>query len=308
GALVAEGRTVPAGKLTAFLNGLPQSAASVRLEGDDKKVVLRSGRSQCSLATQPAADYPSMPVEDMPTRFTLPAAVLHHLLQMVRFAMAQQDVRYYLNGALLEASAGGVRAVTTDGHRLACCDAKDQIDEAVTVNAILPRKTVLMLTKLLPENDTEVTVEIGAKQVRFTFGDISMLSKLVEGQFPDYNRVIPVNNDKNFLVNREELIGALRRCAIVANEKFKGQRWIITPGKLQIESTNGGMEEAVEEIAIDYEGEELDMGFNVTYLLDVLGNLKNAEVRFAFSSSQGATLLTLPESDRFRYVLMPMRI
>ena len=201
-----------------------------------------------------------------------------------------------------------VRAVATDGHRLACCDDNSEIEFDGNIEAILPRKTVQQLMKLLPDTDTEVLVEIGKSQARFVFGDIDFLTKLVEGKFPDYNRVIPQNNDKTFLVNREELIGALRRAAILANEKFKGLRWIITPGCLKVQSANSEMEEAEEQIAINYDGPDLDVGFNVVYLLDVLGNLKNTEVRFSLSNAQGATLLTMPDSELFRYVLMPMRI
>ena len=201
-----------------------------------------------------------------------------------------------------------MRAVATDGHRLACCDDNSEIEFDGSIEAILPRKTVQQLMKLLPDTDAEVLVEIGKSQARFVFGDIDFLTKLVEGKFPDYNRVIPQNNDKTFLVNREELIGALRRAAILANEKFKGLRWIITPGCLKVQSANSEMEEAEEQIAINYDGPDLDVGFNVVYLLDVLGNLKNNEVRFSLSNAQGATLLTMPDSELFRYVLMPMRI
>ena len=192
--------------------------------------------------------------------------------------------------------------------RLACCDANCEINIDDPFNAILPRKAVLQLMKLLPETDEPVNVEIGKDQARFTFGDIEFLAKLIDGKFPDYTRVIPTNNDKMFLVNREKLIGALRRAAILANEKFKGLRWLVTQGHLQIQSINSDMEEAVENIDIDYTGEDLDLGFNVTYLLDVLCNLRNSDVRFSFSTSQAATLLTMPESEQFRYVLMPMRI
>ena len=211
---------------------------------------------------------------------------------------------------LLSIDNGMVRTVATDGHRLACCDASIELNLELDkpIEAILPRKTVHQLIKLLPDTDEPVQVELCKTQARFTFGAIEFLSKLVDGKYPDYNRVIPQGNDKIFVTNREQLIGALKRAAILANEKFKGLRWLITPGKLQIQSANSEMEEAVEEIDINYDGEELDLGFNVVYLLDVLGNLKNTDVRFAFANNQGATLLTMPESEQFRYVLMPMRI
>ncbi len=302
--------TVPAGKLIALLTALPSASTEVSMLVDGKKVVLRADNSRFSLSQMSAEEYPVLPVAAIDHDFTLPANVLKHLLQMVHFAMAQQDIRYYLNGMLLSIENGLVRTVATDGHRLACCDAALEIttDEERPIEAILPRKTVQQLMKLLPESDAPVRVELSANQARFTFGSIEFLTKLVDGKYPDYKRVIPQHNDKIFLINREQLIGALRRAAVLANEKFKGLRWLVKPGCLQIQSANADMEEAVEEIAINYEGDELDLGFNVVYLLDVLGNLKNSEVRFAFANNQGATLLTMPESENFRYVLMPMRI
>ena len=300
--------TLPAAKTIALLTALPGSGTEVSLETDEKKILLRANASRFSLAQLAPEDYPELPGSEMTTSLELPASTLKHLLQMVHFAMAQQDIRYYLNGLLLVADNGLIRSVATDGHRLACCDAATDVTVDSKVEAILPRKTVQQLIKLLPDTDDIVKIELGHSQARFTFGEIEFLTKLIDGKFPDYNRVIPTHNDKMFLVNREELIGALKRAAILANEKFKGLRWLVGPGNLHIQSANSEMEEAVEEININYTGEALDLGFNVTYLLDVLSNLKNSEVRFAFSTAEGATLLTMPDSDQFRYVLMPMRI
>ena len=302
--------TVPAAKLIALLTALPSASTEVSMLTEGKKVMLRANNSRFTLSQMAAEEYPVLPVAEIDYTFSLPANVLKHLMQMVHFAMAQQDIRYYLNGMLLSIDKGLVRAVATDGHRLACCDAPLEIETGVEspIEAILPRKTVHQLMKLLPDTDDPVKLEVSKTQARFTFGNIEFLTKLVDGKYPDYNRVIPQNNDKIFLINREELIGALKRAAILANEKFKGLRWLVTPSSLHIQSANSEMEEADEEIAINYEGEELDLGFNVVYLLDALGNLKNTEVRFAFANNQGATLLTMPESEQFRYVLMPMRI
>lgn len=300
--------TLPAAKLTALLNAISGNGTEVSLENDGRHILLKANASKFSLVPLPADGYPQLPVSEMDVHITLPASVLKHLIQMVHFAMAQQDVRFYLNGMLLVLDGKMVRAVATDGHRLACCDSEMDTEVTEKVEAILPRKTIQQLMKLLPDNDDPVTIDMGPQQARFTFGEIEFLTKLIDGKYPDYSRVIPTNNDKRFLVNREELIGALRRAAILANEKFKGLRWVITPGKLHIQSANNEMEEASEDIKINYEGPDLDLGFNVTYLLDVLGNLKNSDVCFAFSSSPGATLLTMPESEQFRYVLMPMRI
>ncbi|MGN1208946.1 MAG: DNA polymerase III subunit beta [Duodenibacillus sp.] len=300
--------TLPAAKLIALLTALPSQGTEVSLETVENKVVLRAGKSRYTLAPLDAANYPELPPAQASVEVTIPSQTLKHLMQMVHFAMAQQDVRYYLNGMLLVVESGRVRAVATDGHRLALCDAECDLQLEEPFQVILPRKSIHQLLKLLPDTDAPVLVKLGTQQARFHFGDIEFQTKVVEGRFPDYNRVIPKNNDKIFLVNREELIGSLKRAAILANEKFKGLRWIVSEDKLQIQSTNSDMEEAVEEILIDYKGENLDLGFNVLYLLDVLGNLKNSEVRFSFSSSQGATLLTMPESNQFCYVLMPMRI
>ena len=302
--------TVPAAKLIALLTALPNASTEVSMLTEGKKVMLRANNSRYTLSQMAAEEYPVLPMAEVEHTFTLPANTFKHLMQMVHFSMAQQDIRYYLNGMLLSIDNGLVRSVATDGHRLACCDAPVELNLELEqpIEAILPRKTVHQLIKLLPDTDEPVQVELCKTQARFTFGAIEFLSKLVDGKYPDYNRVIPQGNDKIFVTNREQLIGALKRAAILANEKFKGLRWLITPGKLQIQSANSEMEEAVEEIDINYDGEELDLGFNVVYLLDVLGNLKNTDVRFAFANNQGATLLTMPESEQFRYVLMPMRI
>lgn len=300
--------TVPAAKLIALLNAIPGGSTEVVLVKEEKRMVLLANSSRFSLSQQVAEDYPALPKSPCDTEVKLPSKILHRLMQMVHFAMAVQDIRYYLNGLLFVVGDHFVRSVATDGHRLACCDAQSETEFADPIEAILPRKTVLQLMKLLPDTDEEVTIQIGAGQVHFLFKDIELISKLIEGKYPDYTHVIPTNNDKSFLVDREQLIGSLKRAAILANEKFKGLRWIISKNLLCIQAANSDNEEAREEITINYDSDELDLGFNVTYLLDVLGNLKNKEVRFSFANAQGATLMTMPESEQFRYVLMPMRI
>ena len=240
--------SLPAAKLLALLAALPGASTEVALNAEERKVVLSAANSRFSLSQLPAEDYPELNTSEMSTSFKVPAQNLKHLLQMVHFSMAQQDIRYYLNGMLLVVQNKKVRAVATDVTE----ECRAQVDALNgNIEAILPRKTVQQLMKLLPDTDTEVLVEIGKSQARFVFGDIDFLTKLVEGKFPDYNRVIPQNNDKTFLVNREELIGALRRAAILANEKFKGLRWIVGPGTLKIQSNNAEMEEADEQIAIN---------------------------------------------------------
>jgi DNA polymerase-3 subunit beta len=200
-----------------------------------------------------------------------------------------------------------VRGVATDGHRLALCEF-ERADTQGSIDVIVPRKTVQELGRLLPDGDEPVRIQVAPNQVRFAFGSIELVSKLVEGKFPDYAKVVPSNNPKTFIIDRNELMQALSRAAILTTDKFKGVRWVLSNGALKVSSTNTDQEEALEEIEIEYEGESLDIGFNVTYLLDVLTNLKAEKIRISLGDALGSALITLPDSDRFKYVVMPMRI
>ena len=221
--------------------------------------------------------------------------------------MAQQDIRYYLNGMLLVVDGTTVRAVATDGHRLALAEVTKN-ESSNKIEAIVPRKTILELSRLLPDSDDPVRVQMAANQAKFSFGDIELISKLVEGKFPDYQRVVPAANTKVFAINREDLMHALQRAAILTTDKFKGVRMLLGVGTLKINSTNADQEDAQEELEIGYEGDALDIGFNVNYLLDVLANLKNDQISFSLGDSLGSALITMPNSDKFKYVVMPMRI
>lgn len=274
-----------------------------------RKLEVKTASSRFSLQTLPAEEYPDFPQADFTSRIVLPASQFKYLLSMVHYAMAVQDIRFYLNALKLVVKEGKIRAVATDGRRLAFCE---QPLEGSTgeeaMDAVIPRKTVTELKRLLPDTDTPVTIEIAAKQARFTFGDIEIITKLLEGKYPDYERVIPKNNDKVFLVNREELLGALHRTAVFASDKFKGVRWLLSPGMLSIQSSNSEQEEGNDDLAVDYQGDPIDIGFNVNFLSDVLSNLKTEKIRVALSGPQGSALITMPESEAFMYVLMPMRL
>ncbi len=299
--------TVSARKLVDILRALPE--AEVTLSLASKKLTVQSGKSRFNLQTLAAEEYPTVAKAEFATEFSLPASRLKYLLQMVHFAMAAQDIRYYLNGMLLVVDGNTVRAVATDGHRLALCEVtREGAAGDVRVEAIIPRKTILELTHLLPDTDESVQVQMAANQVKFSFGAIELISKLVEGKFPDYTKVIPQNNTRSFLVSRETIMSALARIAILTTDRFKGVRWVLAPSSLKLSSTNADQEEAQEELEIDYTGEALDIGFNVTYLLDVLGNLKNEQVRFSLGDALGSALITMPDSEKFKYVVMPMRI
>jgi DNA polymerase-3 subunit beta len=301
----AAATTVAARKLVDILRALPE--ADVALSLSNKKMAIASGKSRFNLQTLAAEEFPTVAQADFTADFTLAASTLKYLLSMVHFAMAQQDIRYYLNGMLLVVDGTTVRAVATDGHRLALCEvAKDGASNKI--EAIIPRKTVLELSRLLPDSDDPVRVQMAANQVKFSFDNIELVSKLVEGKFPDYQRVLPAANTKVFAIGREDLMHALQRAAILTTDKFKGVRMVLATGSLKITSTNADQEDAQDELEIDYTGDGLDIGFNVNYLLDVLANLKNEQIRFALGDALGSALITMPDSERFKYVVMPMRI
>jgi DNA polymerase III subunit beta len=271
---------------------------------------VQSGKSRFNLQTLSADEYPDVAKAEFTADFSLPAARLKYLLSMVHFSMAAQDIRYYLNGMLLVVDGALVRGVATDGHRMALCELQRDGADGVEARSevILPRKTVLELMRLLPDGEDAVRIQLASGQARFSFGPIELTSKLVEGKFPDYTKVIPVGNNKVISLPREEATAALQRAAILTTDKFKGVRFALSPGSLKISSTNADQEEAQEELEIEYQAEALDIGFNVVYLLDVMANLKTEHVKFAFGDALGSVLITVPESDKFKYVVMPMRI
>jgi DNA polymerase-3 subunit beta len=303
----AAATTVSARKLTDILRALPEADVALSLSG--KKLTVQSGRSRFNLQTMAADEFPAVAAAEYTADFELPAGALKHLLAMVHYAMAAQDIRYYLNGMLLIVDGQIVRAVATDGHRLALCEVAKDGAASSRIEAIIPRKTIHELSRLLPDSAEEpVRVQMAANQVKFAFGGIELISKLVEGKFPDYTKVIPAANTRRFVVSRELLAAALQRAAILTTDKFKGVRIVLGAGSLKINSTNSDQEDAQEELEIDYSGDGLDIGFNVTYLLDVLANLKSEQVAFALGDALGSALITMPESERFKYVVMPMRI
>ncbi|MVW71524.1 DNA polymerase III subunit beta [Bordetella sp. 15P40C-2] len=303
-----ESTTVAARKLLDILKALPDTG-EVKLALASNKLSVQSAKSRFALQTLAASEFPTVAQpEKWDVSLTLPQRTLRHLLNMVHFAMAQQDIRYYLNGMLLVFEAGRVRAVATDGHRLAhCATEADGIEQRHEV--IVPRKTVLEMQRLLEDSDEPVSIDVAPGQIRFRFGDVELVSKLVEGKFPDFTRVIPSNYTRQFLVNREALQGSLLRAAILTTDKFKGVRLQLAQNLMKISSSNAEQEEAQEELDIDYGHEPLDVGFNVSYLLDVLSNVKAENIQWSVMPDANASaLLTLPDDDQFKYVVMPMRI
>jgi DNA polymerase-3 subunit beta len=303
-----ESTTVAARKLLDILRALPDTG-DIKLGLTSGKLAVQSGKSRFALQTLGASEFPTLSVpEKWDVSFSLPQKTLKHLFNMVHFAMAQQDIRYYLNGLLFVFEPGFVRAVATDGHRLAHSGtAVEGIESKHDV--IVPRKTVLEMQRLLSEVDDPVSIDVATGQIRFRFGDVELVSKLVEGKFPDFTRVIPNNYTRHFSISRESLQGSLQRAAILTTDKLKGVRLQLSENQLKISSSNAEQEEAQEEIDIDYGHEPLDVGFNVSYLLDVLANVKTDTVQWSVQPDVNASaLITSPEDDQFKYVVMPMRI
>jgi len=303
--------TVAARKLLDILRALPESG-EVALSLANKKMTVQSGKSRFNLQTLAAEEFPTMAQpESYSASLTLSQKSLKHLFSMVHFAMAQQDIRYYLNGLLLVVEGKKVIAVATDGHRLAYCSTDEGIvadEQLARQEVIIPRKTILELQRLLEDSDAPVTIDLAASQVRFSLGNIALISKLVEGKFPDYQRVIPSGYTKSFIISREILLHALQRVAILTSDKFKGVRCILSDDSVKISSTNADQEEAQDEIEIEYRHGPLDIGFNVSYLLDGLNNLKNENIEISVGDANSSALITIPGDEQFKYVVMPMRI
>ena len=303
----ARALTVGARKLLDILRALPE-AAEVTLQQQDKRLLVKAGSSRFTLQTLPAEDFPRLakPAGEA-ARFSLGQKVLRRLLGLVQYAMAQQDIRYYLNGLLMVVEEGQLKLVATDGHRLAFASVKLGA-ELPRQEVIVPRKTVLELAKLLADSDDELRIELSATQASFSFGAVELVSKLIDGKFPDYTRVIPTQHKNRLQIGREPLRQALLRAAILSNEKFRGVRWVLADGALKIVSSNAEQEEAHEELEVKYSGDALDIGFNVNYLLDVLNNVAGGEIECAFGDASSSALISYPSEKDFKYVVMPMRI
>lgn len=300
--------TVNAKKLLDILRALPDTNDIV-LSQTANKLSVQCGRSRFALQTVNAADYPMVKEpEAINVHIVTTQKTLKQLFALTHYAMAQQDIRYYLNGTLLVFEPGVLRAVATDAHRLAHASCYIESVEA-RAEVILPRKTVLELQRLLDDIDDPVTIDVSSGQIRFCFGHVELISKLVEGKFPDYQRVIPTNYVDYFDVSREALLASLQRAAILSTDKMRSVRFQMADNLLTASSSNAEQEEALEEIEIDYAFDPIDVGFNVSYLLDFLSSLKSESVRWSVMPNTNASaLLTLPDDDSFQYVVMPMRI
>jgi DNA polymerase-3 subunit beta len=299
--------TISAKKLLDICRSLPDSS-EINMATNDSRITLKAGKSRFNLQTLPAADYPVMTkTQGESTLVTIGQRQLKDLLKQVEFAMAQQDIRYYLNGLLFEVIANRLNIVGTDGHRLSftSTELKQNYDKQ---DVILPRKTVIELIKLLDDSDEDVQIELASNQVNFSFNNFKLISKVIDGKFPDYNRVIPTGHQNSFTTDRIGVLLAMQRASILSNEKYRGIRMVLSNNNLKLISTNSDQEEAEEELEINYAGDSLDIGFNVTYLIDVLNNTSSEQVTFSFADANSSCLITVPNNSDYKYVVMPMRI
>ncbi|MFA7270597.1 MAG: DNA polymerase III subunit beta [Sterolibacterium sp.] len=299
--------TVAARKLQEILRALPEES-EVSLTLDEKRLQIKAGRSRFNLQTLPAEDFPRMALSDgNQTRLMLTQKQFKRLLALVQYAMAQQDIRYYLNGLLLVVKGNEICVVATDGHRLAY--ASEALEEQLpAIEVILPRKTVLELSRQLADNDDALEIVLTPTQALFRFGSIEFVSKLIDGKFPDYERVIPKGHAVLVKLSRQGLLQSLQRAKILTNEKTPGVRLVFSTGSLKIIGNNTEREEAQEEIEIDFAGDGIDIGFNVNYLLDVLNNVVNEEIECHLGDANSSALFQLANNQNFKYVVMPMRI
>ena len=298
--------TVPGRKLLDIFRSLPEKV-SIMLSTEGERVSVRAGRSRFTLSSLPASEFPLVEEINAQQTLTMPQGDFRRLIDKTHFAMAQQDVRYYLNGLLLETDGKALRAVATDGHRLALCETELSGKARTSQQVIVPRKGVLELQRILgTENNIELAV--GTNHVRAQIGEIRFTSKLIDGRFPEYARVIPSNPPKTVEADRENLRQALQRTAILSNEKYRGIRLTARPDLLTLQAHNPEQEEAEDQVEVSYKGEEVEIGFNVNYLLDALSAIEGDKVQIGLTDSNSSCLIHAPGTMHTRYVVMPMRL
>lgn len=299
--------TVPARKLVDIIKALPDGS-SITFGVSDDKATLSAGRSRFTLSTLPASEFPATDQVESLENISVAEATLKKMMDKTSFAMANQDVRYYLNGLLFDFNGEQLRAVATDGHRLAICDLESSVDVSSDRQLIVPRKGVMELSRMLSGDDQEVILAIGRNHIRLVKGETTFTSKLIDGRFPDYKAVVPVGADKQMLVDKATFIQALQRAAILSNEKYKGVRLEAAGSTIKIIAHNPQHEEAVEEIEAEFNFDRMAVGFNVTYLLDALVAIDTEQVSLELKDANSSCLVSAPDSDVNRHVVMPLKL
>jgi DNA polymerase-3 subunit beta len=299
--------TIPARKLLDICKALPDGS-SINFNIDETRVSLTSGRSRFTLSTLAAQDFPSLDEIEVQQTFSIPQNLLKGLFDKTSFAMAQQDVRYYLNGILMEIDPSGIKLVATDGHRLALSQASIESGVSEARQIIIPRKAVLELSRLLESGDSPAKCELSQNHFRVETESLIFTTKLIDGKFPDYQRVIPVDGNKTMQVERETLKQSMSRIAILSNEKYRGIRLTLSSGNLSIQANNPDQEEAEEELQVEYDESDMEIGFNVTYLIDVLNVLGSDKVQIKLKDSNSSAIMSDRQDESSLYVVMPMRL
>ena len=299
--------TLPAKKLLDICRALPEGAA-LEFDIQNEKALIKSGKSRFTLAMLPAQEYPVIDITDETTDFSVNQEKLINLLANTQFAMAQQDVRYYLNGLMLEVSSNNLKAVATDGHRLAFDETEIKVAINKTKQIIVPRKGVTELMRLLQAGQDDANIKVSKNHIQVRSGNLSFTSKLIDGKFPDYQRVIPELSEAVVIANREELKDSLSRVSILSNEKYRGVRVVFNENTLHILAHNPDKEEAEEEVSVEYSGEEMEIGFNVSYLIDALSTIKTEKVKLSVLDPNSSCLITPEQKAHCQYVVMPMKI
>ena len=298
--------TLPGRKLLDIFRSLPEKV-SVTLSTEGERVSVRAGRSRFTLSSLPASEFPLVEEINAQQTLTVAQGEFRRLIDKTHFSMAQQDVRYYLNGLLLETDGKALRAVATDGHRLALCETELSGKARTSQQVIVPRKGVLELQRILG-TEGNIELAVGTNHVRAQIGDIRFTSKLIDGRFPEYSRVIPANPPRTVEADRESLRQALQRTAILSNEKYRGIRLTARPDLLTLQAHNPEQEEAEDQVEVSYKGEEVEIGFNVNYLLDALSAIEGDKVEIGLTDSNSSCLIHAPGAMQTRYVVMPMRL
>ena len=301
--------SINARKLFDITRSLPEDAEISITSEDNGKAIIRSGKSRFTVQTLPSEDFPKIETEQWTQTWKLPGSVFKQALSRTSFAMAQQDVRFYLNGLLLVSDSDKMITVATDGHRLAKTEI--QLTSRTTdaeIQAIVPRKAITELNRIIEDNDNEISVSFNANHMRVELDSVIFTSKLIDGRFPDYDKVIPKNQDKSILIERTELQNTLNRAAILTNEKFRGVRLIVSKEKMSVSANNPDQEEAFDEIKIEYTGDDVEIGFNVGYMLEALNAIASEKVEILLSDPNSSGTLRAPGDEETVYIVMPMRL
>jgi DNA polymerase III subunit beta len=298
--------TLPARKLYDICRALP-AGAQVEIQSDKDKATLKSGKSRFKLLAMPANEFPAIETSSWEHSFEIKQNRLRWLLEKTSFCMAQQDVRYYLNGLLFETGPKKLRTVATDGHRLSMAEVELDGDTA-THQVILPRKGVQEMMRFLGETDDTAKIQVGANHLRLTIQDVTFTSKLIDSRFPDYNKVIPAGQNRKATINRELFKETLSRVSILSNEKYRGVRFGLAKGNMSVTAHNPEQEEAQEDIVVDYNNEEMEIGFNVSYIIEAVNSLESEQIEFGLNDPNSSCVLRTPGNGSYLYVVMPMRL